>query len=95
MNRHWAACFVTTLSLAVTASLFASAVRAKGAAISDRQITSAIGRRFLADDEIPAELILLTDKSFPTDQSPKDVRDAHEERVKNFASSIREMLSRK
>ena len=57
MNRHWAACFVTTLSLAVTASLFASAVRAKGAAISDRQITSAIGRRFLADDEIPAELI--------------------------------------
>jgi DNA helicase-2/ATP-dependent DNA helicase PcrA len=46
--------------------------------------------RFL--NEIPAELILLTDKSFPTDQSPKDVRDAHEERVKNFASSIRDML---
>jgi DNA helicase-2/ATP-dependent DNA helicase PcrA len=48
--------------------------------------------RFL--DEIPAELILLTDKSFPTDQSPREVRDAHEERVKNFASSIREMLAR-
>jgi superfamily I DNA/RNA helicase len=46
--------------------------------------------RFL--NEIPEDLILLTDKSFPTDQSPKDVRDAHEARVKNFASSIRDML---
>jgi DNA helicase-2/ATP-dependent DNA helicase PcrA len=46
--------------------------------------------RFL--NEIPAELILLTDRSFPDASSPKEVVAAHEERVKNFAGSIREML---
>jgi ATP-dependent exoDNAse (exonuclease V) beta subunit len=46
--------------------------------------------RFLA--EIPAELILLTDRSFPDANSPKEVLEAHEERVKNFAGSIRDML---
>jgi superfamily I DNA/RNA helicase len=46
--------------------------------------------RFL--NEIPAELILLTDRSFPDASSPKEVVAAHEERVKNFAGSIRDML---
>jgi superfamily I DNA/RNA helicase len=46
--------------------------------------------RFLA--EIGQDLILAQDRSFPDAASPKEVRDAHEERVKNFATSIRDML---
>jgi superfamily I DNA/RNA helicase len=49
--------------------------------------------RFL--NEIPEDLILREDRSFPDANSSKDQLKAHEERVKNFAGSIREMLLKK
>jgi DNA helicase-2/ATP-dependent DNA helicase PcrA len=49
--------------------------------------------RFL--NEISDDLVLKQDQSLPDANSPKEVRQAHEERVKNFASSIREMLMKK
>jgi superfamily I DNA/RNA helicase len=49
--------------------------------------------RFL--NEISDNLMLKTDRSYPDANSSKEHQQAHEERVKNFASSIREMLLKK
>jgi superfamily I DNA/RNA helicase len=49
--------------------------------------------RFL--NEISDDLVLKDDQSLPDANSPKEQRQAHEARVKNFASSIREMLAKR
>ncbi len=48
--------------------------------------------RFL--DEIPKDLLLLVDKSFPDETSSEEAREAHEQRVSDHLAKIREMMTK-